>query len=60
MGTAATHPECQPGLTSLNKMIIITLLSSPLSFYPGYEWAPGPGLIAGCVSIMMSGEMMMN
>ena len=26
MGTAATHPECQPGLTSLNKMIIITLL----------------------------------
>ena len=60
MGTAATHPECQPGLTSLNKIIIITRLTLLLNFCLGYEWAPGPGLIAGCVSIMMSGEMMMN
>ena len=35
-------------------------LSSSLNFCLGYEWAPSPGLIAGCVSIMMSGEMMMN
>ena len=59
MGTAATHPECQPGLTSLNKMIIITSYSLSSEFLPRLWMVARPETDC-CVSIMMSGEMMMN
>ena len=60
-GTAATHRECQSALTSAlwikgSLSLFSRLWISGLAM----NGAPSPGLIVGCVSIMMSGEMMMN